>query len=210
MGQRYWTAAEKQILIQRYPHEETADVANALGRTMAAVNNKAHELGVHKTPEAYAALRQRLEANPNAIGKRFVKGQIPPNKGQKMPDQVKEKVRRTFFVNGHQPHNHKPVGYELWMKGYLQIKVAEPRRWVAKHRAIWEQANGPVPPHHIVRFNDKNTSNFALDNLELVHRGQHAQDNHTIYPLEVAQVVRLTNKINKLIKSRSNPPKDNG
>jgi hypothetical protein len=207
MAQRYWTGAELETLRSRYPHEDTKDVAEALNRTMGAINAKAHELRVLKTPEAYAALRQRLEANPNSIGTRFVKGQIPPNKGQKMDDRVKEKVARTFFVKGHQPHNHKPVGSERWSKGYLQVKVAEPRRWLAKHRVIWEEVNGPVPPHHIVRFKDRDTTNFAMENLELVHRGQHAQDNHNIYPLEIAQAVRLTNKINQLIKNRNHGDK---
>lgn len=41
---------------------------------------------------------------------RFVKGSTSWNKGIKMDDKTREKVKRTFFKNGSIPHNAKPVG----------------------------------------------------------------------------------------------------
>ncbi|GAB3937566.1 HNH endonuclease [Larkinella terrae] len=38
------------------------------------------------------------------------------------------------------------------------------------HRMVWEQANGPVPENHVIRFRDQDTLNCALENLELIHR----------------------------------------
>ena len=37
-----------------------------------------------------------------------------------------------------------------------------------KHFVIWESANGPVPPGHIVVFADRDKSNFDLGNLLLI------------------------------------------
>ena len=36
---------------------------------------------------------------------RFEKGHIPANKGKKMPEEIKEKVKHTFFKKGNRPHN---------------------------------------------------------------------------------------------------------
>ena len=40
--------------------------------------------------------------------------------------------------------------------------------FVPKHRLIWEQANGPLPPGYLVIFKDGDKRNFALDNLAAI------------------------------------------
>jgi hypothetical protein len=56
--------------------------------------------------------------------------------------------------------------------GYVEIKRGEDD-WPPMHRVIWEAANGrPVPEGHTVIFADGNRSNFAIDNLLLVSRGE--------------------------------------
>ncbi len=52
---------------------------------------------------------------------RFSKGNIPANKGKKMPANVYEKARKTMFRKGNIPANHKPIGYErINADGYIE------------------------------------------------------------------------------------------
>jgi hypothetical protein len=100
---------------------------------------------------------------------RFKPGHIPFNKG-------KEGLggwEPTQFKKGHKPHNYKPVGTER-VNGddYVDIKVADPNKWRAKHILVWEKENGPVPKGHVIIFGDGNRRNFEPDNLILVSRKQ--------------------------------------
>jgi len=82
---------------------------------------------------------------------RLEKGNEPPNKGKKMP--YHPNSARTRFKKGNKPHNTNYLGHERISKdGYVEISVDEinphtgfERRYVLKHRWLWEQANGAVP-----------------------------------------------------------------
>ena len=43
-----------------------------------------------------------------------------------------------------------------------------------KHRLIWEEANGVMPPGHNVTFKDGDRTNISLKNLMLVSKAQNA------------------------------------
>ena len=74
-----------------------------------------------------------------------------------------------WFQKGHPNFFKKPLGYErTHPDGYTWVKVAEPDVFRAKHRVVWEQYNGPIPPGHKVIFADGDKSNFNIDNLLLV------------------------------------------
>ena len=106
---------------------------------------------------------------------RFKPGHIPYNKGVKG---IRVSIA-TEFKPGHMPVNHKPVGSErINRNGYIEIKIREPRTWAAKHRVIWEKANGPIPKGHVILFADGNKLNLSLDNLLIVSRGELAVMNH--------------------------------
>lgn len=99
----------------------------------------------------------------------FKKGIKPQNaiqKGQHLSPQ-------TQFKKGDKPLNYKPVGTErIDIKdGYVLVKVADPNVWKAKHRMIWEEAYGPIPPKHRLIFLDGNRLNISLDNLRLTSYG---------------------------------------
>lgn len=117
---------------------------------------------------------QACKANHNitsGVDSRFKKGNIPVNKGKKgsMSPEQYEKCKATMFKKGQVPKNHKPVGSERIDKyGYILIKVAEPNKWKAKHRILWEQVNGPIPEKHRLVFADGNRQNICLENLILV------------------------------------------
>lgn len=81
----------------------------------------------------------------------FEKGTVPPNKGRRMP--FNPNSARTRFRKGQLPHNTRHAGHERVSKdGYVEISIEETnpytgfdRRYVLKHRWLWEKANGPVP-----------------------------------------------------------------
>lgn len=78
-------------------------------------------------------------------------------------------VRKPFFGKKAEAHNRLPDGAErLRACGYIAIKT--PAGFKYKHRYIWEQTNGPIPPAHIIRFIDGNPHNCDLSNLECVPR----------------------------------------
>jgi hypothetical protein len=81
----------------------------------------------------------------------FEKGAIPANKGKKMP--FNPNSARTQFKKGNLPHNTNYLYHERVSKdGYVEISVDQTnphtgfeRRYVLKHRWLWEQKHGPVP-----------------------------------------------------------------
>lgn len=109
---------------------------------------------------------------------RFKKGQPAANKGKKMPYNANS--ARTQFKKGQRPHTWRGPGYERIDKkdGYIIMIVAERNPWtgadtrpVLKHKWLWEQANGPVPPGHVLKSLDGNKLNTDPSNWEAVPRG---------------------------------------
>lgn len=99
----------------------------------------------------------------------FRKGNIPH------PDAHAKGPNKTSFRKGQVPVNHRPVGSERISKdGYIEIKIAEPRKWALKHRVVWESVNGKVPKNQIVIFEDGDKTNFNLENLRLISRSDNA------------------------------------
>lgn len=106
---------------------------------------------------------------------RFPKGSVPPNKGTK----GLTGANSGSFKKGQQSHTQKPVGYErTTVDGYIEVKVAEPNKFRAKHHIIYEQHFGTIPAGHVVKFKDGNPQNLATDNLVLMSRGELAVLNH--------------------------------
>jgi hypothetical protein len=83
----------------------------------------------------------------------FEKGLTPHNKGKPHPAARLPNAAKHQFKKGNLPHNTNYLGHERVSKdGYVEISVQETnphtgfeRRYVLKHRWLWEQAHGPVP-----------------------------------------------------------------
>jgi hypothetical protein len=73
---------------------------------------------------------------------------------------------------------------------------------------MWEQANGPIPAKHIVRFIDGNTMNLQISNLECIPMSENANRNtlHR-FPDDLKKLIRLKAKLNKTIKNKQNGKK---
>ena len=134
---------------------------------------------------------------------RFEKGHIPANKGKPMSAAVYEKSKRTMFRKGHQPASHREVGSErINVEGYVEIKVAEHRRWQLKHRVIYENYhNVKLKSTDVVIFLDGNKQNFDIENLALIDRGINAIMNHEGMRFADAEITRTEVNIAKLKKA---------
>lgn len=105
----------------------------------------------------------------------FEKGIVPWNTGKKMPYNANS--ARTRFKKGGLPPNTKYLGHERVSKdGYVEISIKETnphtgyeRRYVLKHRLLWEKLHGPIPAGMCLKCKgDK--ANTDPSNWELVPR----------------------------------------
>lgn len=142
------------------------------------------EFGIPLNRSQVKNAKQRFDAKSKKVGGRFKKGHVPANKGKTwdefMSPEGQANSRKTQFKTGeiHGPQGHvKPVGYERVSKdGYIEVKVADGIQarpncnYRPKHHVVWEEANGPIPPHTMIVFADKDKRNFDPGNLVAVDR----------------------------------------
>lgn len=141
----------------------------------------AAEFGRVIDPKNLHALRKRKGWKTGRTGQ-FAKGQEPMNKGRKCePGKggLHPNARKTQFRKGNEPHNTRHLGHERIdpKDGYVYVSVAEAnpytgyeRRYVLKHKWLWEQANGPLPKGYALKCLDGDRTNCAPENWEAVPR----------------------------------------
>lgn len=125
-------------------------------------------------------LRKREGFRTGRTGQ-FEKGLVPFNKGKRCEEGKGGRhpnAQRTQFKKGNLPHNTHYLGHERVSKdGYVEISIDErnphtgfERRYVLKHKHLWEKANGPVPEGHCLKCLDGNRLNTDPTNWELIPR----------------------------------------
>lgn len=165
---------------------------------------KAYNTAWPDNPKTKNQLRTFLHNNGINCGRtgHFSAGQKPWNTGTKGVMQP----NRTSFKKGQACATAHPLGHERLSKnGYIEIKIAETNpytghktRYKLKHLHLWEQANGPVPKGHCLRFKDGDITNIQPNNLELITRAENAVLNNLKYnatPAELQPTVRLLTKL---------------
>jgi len=149
---------------------------------------RAYSLGLHKSPE-FAEKQFRKG--------QFRKGQTPHNKGKSRKywasPEAEELMAKGQFKPGECRDDNprkRQIGHEkVYADGYVWIITEHGRR--QKHRWVWEQAHGPIPPDHCVKFRDGNRQNCALDNLYLVSRADHARETRAaLSPEQKKEIMR--------------------
>lgn len=145
-------------------------IDNVKGITLKELTKRFNtKFGLNVSEEAIANQKNKLGISSGIVGGQFQKGQVPYNKGKKMPAYVYKKVNPTMFKKGNIPKNHRELGSERIDKdGYIEIKIEEPNKWELKHRYIYESMYGNIPTGYKVIFADGNKQNLDLDNLILV------------------------------------------
>lgn len=143
--------------------------ANVEGRSNAELTEMFNKhFGLNLTVSQINAFKKNHGFSSGLTG-RFEPGCVSHNKGKKGVGGWEP----TQFKKGQKPHNYMPVGTErVNTDGYVDIKIADPNKWKAKHRIIWEESNGPVPRGYVLIFGDGNRLNVTLDNLILVSKSQ--------------------------------------
>lgn len=142
----------------------------------------------------------------------FAPGQVPPNKGRK--GYCPPGCEKGWFKKGGLPHNTRYLGHErISREGYVEVSVAEPnphtgyeRRYVEKHRWLWEQANGPVPEGHCLKcLGDK--LNTDPSNWECIPRamlprlnGRYGRD-YDAAPAEVKPTLMAITKLEHAVRT---------
>ena len=187
-----YTDEMRQFILENYDGTPTRELADRF-------NSK---FGTNVKPVAIGSYKKRYGLKSGLSGN-FSKGHIPHNKGKKMPPEVYEKVKATMFKKGQMPTKHRPVGSErVNVDGYVEVKVAEPGKWRLKHRVVWEEANGPIPPGYNIQFRNKNRQDLRLENLYLISRAEQMGTENSIharYPEELKKVIRLKGAIKRQI-----------
>ena len=164
MARHKWTEEEIEFIREIYPYYENKEISKMVkdkfGFDVSARNllNVRHK---YKFPK---------KSIPNSGCYR--KGDVPWNKGKGMSEEVKEKVKGTWFKKGEIPKNHRPIGStRVSVDGYKLIKIAEPNKWALYHRHLWEKTHGEkLSKNEVVIFADGDKSNFDIDNLVKVSR----------------------------------------
>lgn len=224
-----WTDAEVERLKARYADEPTAAIAAALGRSAGEVYRKAAKLGLHKS-EAFrrspaSGILQKGQTRPEGVPHQFPKGHVPANKGLRRPGWSSGRMRETQFKKGQMAgaakKKWKPIGTIMPdTEGYLRIKLREripgagengwnSKVWKLYQHQVWEAANGPIPPKHIVVFKDGNRSNCALENLELISMAENARRNRmwNRLPRELAEAIQLQGVLKRKLRSMTDGEK---
>ncbi|WP_339124329.1 HNH endonuclease [Fusobacterium nucleatum] len=109
-----------------------------------------------------------------------------------------DKLSDTRFKKGFTPWHTKELYSERLDKdGYILIKIAEPNKWVRKHRWLYEQEHGAIPENSVIIFADGNKNNLNIDNLLCVTRNE----------LKVLNKCRLISSVAELTKTGLNVAK---
>jgi hypothetical protein len=159
-----WTDAELLVLLDYYETKGPqfcAEILQSMGfnRTRSACGQTGRSYGLQYKGPKLGCKRP---------------GDTPANKGKQMDRKVYQRVKHTFFKKGHLPYNTKEVGAEaIRSDGYIWVKVAH-KKWVQKHRLIYEQNYGMIPDGMIVVFKDGNPMNFKIENLEPITKAENA------------------------------------
>lgn len=162
----------------------------------------------------------RLPSGVEGLGQ-FKPGHSSWNKGLKMSEETKEKIKatKTMFDKGHLPVQTLPLYTERKMKGgYIEIKVSgdkyrsasgrgqvvsEDTKWIPKQQKVWIDHYGDIPPKHKIIFLDKNKLNFDIDNLACVSMRMHAtmcrKGRYTEFK-EVTQAGKLLTELEQTIR----------
>jgi hypothetical protein len=183
MEEIHWTSDETNDLIRLYPSKSNDEIACILSISKLRVERKARSLGLRKSDEYMDSLDQ---------------------------------IRMRRFA-GRVSHNAKPIGsYRVSEDGILQRKLFHRRGnrgWASVHALIWVEANGPVPPKHMLVFKQGMRTNIldeiTLDKLECISVVENMLRNScNNFPPELRQITRLRGILTEQINKRKKHGKD--
>lgn len=166
MTRHSWTVEEIEFLGRNYPYYPNKRLVELLR----------FNFGINTNPRNVRNVRKKYNLPYKKIENagHFKEGDIPWNKGKKIPEEIKKKSSKTWFKKGQIPQNYRPVGStRLNINDYKEIKVEEPNKWVLYHRYLWENRHKrKLKKNEVVIFADGDKTNFNIENLILINRNQ--------------------------------------
>lgn len=200
-----WTPERVEWLGAFTPGHSAAETADAFER----------EFGERMTVKAVKNAKARLGLRSGTVGGRFEKGKPSWNRGLKWEEYMSPEGQAAssgaWYRKGNIPHNAagKPVGYERVSKdGYVEVKVKDGIQGEAndnfrmKHRVVWEEHNGPIPPNAMIVFADHDKRNFDPSNLVAVPRDLWAVISHRHLEYWDADSLRTCMRIAEVDRAR--------
>jgi hypothetical protein len=158
-----WTEEMIEYVRNIYPHYTNKEIAEMLKE----------RYGITVRPMSLRNLHYKYKYDDKLVNVGcFKKGQEAWNKDRPMSEETREKLKDTWFKDGHTPANTRLIGSTRIDKdGYVVIKTKETGRWTPYQRHIYEQAHGvKLDKDDLVLFADGNTRNFDVDNLVRITR----------------------------------------
>ena len=207
---KLWSQADIDHLVKHYPNTPTKTIAADLNCGIRRIYAKATSLGLRKSAEYLASPDSGRTTGTQGLGTRFEKGHTPWNKGKLGSTGLHPNSRRTQFKKGGTPLNTLPIGsYRIDDQGTLQRKInnnhdSNSVRGRGVHELVWVEANGPVPPKHIVRFKPgmrtQKLEEITLDKVECISYAENMRRNSLHrYPKEIADAMRARGVLNRRI-----------
>lgn len=195
-GRTNFRKSEDEKIKAEYLTKPIKVIAAEIGRSYTGIMGRINALGL-ELPQELRQQRKRAHC--------YLKGAVPSNKGKKMPTAVYDRCKGTMFKKGQISHNKLPLGsIRVTKDGYQEIKVAEPNKWKALHRDIWEETFGAIPKGGIIRFVTDDKMNVQPFNLMLIDRRQHMKKNSVHnHPKEIANLIQLRGALNRKINRLS-------
>jgi phage protein len=184
----------KNKLLNKEQHDYF--IENQQGKTAQEIANEMNEIfGLSLTVQQVKSYRSNNNLTSGLTG-RFEKGRILFNKGKKFPNRPRNSGQ---FKKGNKPPNYLPVGtINFTTDGYPKEKIADPNKWVLKHRKVWEDNFGPIPEGYSVCFLDGDKSNYEISNLILLSNEELARMNQNNYFSTDPELTKLGAGITKL------------
>lgn len=82
------------------------------------------------------------------------------------------------------------------------MKTAEPNVFELKHRLVWIEHNGEIPPGYNIQFKDGNKQNICIDNLYMISRSEQMKTQNSMYaryPEDVQYLIKLKGALSRQI-----------
>lgn len=168
-------------------------IANHIKRCPNRVRARCYEFGFKEL------MKQK------ALNSRFEKGHLPLNKGVRMSDELREKLKHTFFQKGRLPHNTKSDGEISFRKDKRGVIIPHYRvstsLWIPLKNKIWQDHHGEIPKGHLIILKDGDNLNTAIENLECISMADNMRRN-TIhrYPDDLKTDILKLRSLNRTLK----------
>lgn len=213
-ARKCWTAEDRRQLRALYPDKSTQEVAAVMHRSLSSIYGAAATLGLSKSAQYLASPAAFRFRRGYHLGweHRFPKGHVPFNKGikgwQSGGRSVETQFKKGGFPVNRDPDYYVPGALRVNSDGYIDMRVSfEPgaRGWRGLHLVLWEDAHGPVPKGHCLRFKDGDKLNVEIDNLVLISRADNCRRNsiHNL-PAPLRDTIQLLGQLKRRINEKQN------